>query len=171
MYTSILNNASVCIYPPDVYHTILKRIYEIIGIKTEIIKSISPGIHEKSEQTGRVNVSIRPDHNQALLNVEVIGINTLDEIRFHLKQLCLNHIECIYADLPLFSKQSGVLGAQLRKMGFFFGGVIPVLRDGDILRMQYLNNVEISRDDIAIASDFGRTLLDFIFEDRTSVVG
>jgi hypothetical protein len=62
-----------------------------------------------------------------------------------------------------------VLGPQLRKLGFFFGGVIPQLRDVDVLRLQYLNNVEISPEDIAVASDFGRALLDFILQDKSDV--
>lgn len=34
--------------------------------------------------------------------------------------------------------------------------------DGDVLRLQYLNNVDIDSKDISIASDFGKELLDYV---------
>lgn len=57
----------------------------------------------------------------------------------------------------------------MRRLGFFFGCIIPEYGDGDVLRMQYLNNVEISRDDIKTASEFGQDLLDYIFADMSEV--
>ena len=169
MYTSTLKSASASIFPPSEYRSILAQIYVVLGIEREIVEVKVDRTNERPQQTGRIKISIRPDHNQALLNVEAIGQSTFDEIRFHLKQLCLNHFECIYVDLPLSNDQTGVLGPQLRKLGFFFGGVIPQLRDVDVLRLQYLNNVEISPEDIAVASDFGRALLDFILQDKSDV--
>ncbi|MGH7801303.1 MAG: GNAT family N-acetyltransferase [Thermodesulfobacteriota bacterium] len=169
MYTSVLKSAPASIFAPGAYHMILRHIYDVLGIEREIVEVKVGRTNECPQQTGRIKVSIRRDHNQAVLNVEVIGQNTFDEIRFHLKQLCLNHFECIYADLPLSNDQTGVLGTQLRKLGFFFGGVIPQLRDVDVLRLQYLNNVEISPEDISVSSDFGRTLLDFILQDKSDV--
>ena len=53
--------------------------------------------------------------------------------------------------------------------GFFFGGIIPEARDGDVLRLQYLNNVEIERSDVSTASDFGEELMDLIFRQRDSI--
>ena len=39
------------------------------------------------------------------------------------------------------------------------------LLHGDALRLQYLNNIEINRDEIKIASDHGTALLEFILGD------
>ena len=36
--------------------------------------------------------------------------------------------------------------------------------DGDVLRLQWLNGVEADPSDVAVASDFGRELLDYVFE-------
>jgi hypothetical protein len=40
-----------------------------------------------------------------------------------------------------------------------------------MLRLQYLNNVEISRDDIKTASGFGEKLLDTIMADMSEAAG
>jgi serine/threonine-protein kinase RsbW len=54
-------------------------------------------------------------------------------------------------------------------LGFFFGGILPELLNGDVLRLQYLNNVEIERGDVSTASDFGEQLLNLIFEQRDAL--
>ena len=41
------------------------------------------------------------------------------------------------------------------ELGVFFGGIVPELRDGDVLRLQWLNGVEADPSDVAVASDFG----------------
>ena len=41
--------------------------------------------------------------------------------------------------------------------------------EGDALRLQYLNNVQISKDDIKTASEFVQMLLDRIFDDMSAV--
>ncbi|MDX6382127.1 MAG: hypothetical protein QOI57_3151, partial [Rubrobacteraceae bacterium] len=60
-------------------------------------------------------------------------------------------------------------GDWLEELGFFFGGIIPEAQDGDVLRLQYLNNIQIERDDVHTASDFGGELLELIFEQRDAL--
>jgi serine/threonine-protein kinase RsbW len=55
-------------------------------------------------------------------------------------------------------------------LGFFFSGIIPEMFDGDVLRLQYLNNVEIDPKDISIASDFGKGLLDYVLKSKAGTL-
>ena len=50
------------------------------------------------------------------------------------------------------------------------GGIIPEAHDagGDVLRLQYLNNVEIRPGDVSTASDFGKQLLGLIFRQNST---
>ena len=54
-------------------------------------------------------------------------------------------------------------------LGFFFGCVV-VPEDagggGDVLRLQYLNNVEVEPGDVSTASPFGEELLGLIFDQK-----
>jgi serine/threonine-protein kinase RsbW len=59
-------------------------------------------------------------------------------------------------------------GARLNELGFFFGGIIPELRDGDVLRLQYLNEVDIRPEDVRTGSDFGQELVNLIFQEKSS---
>ena len=164
MFTPLLASGPETIYVPEAYEKILAEIYDRLDYKRNIIaENGRTGI--KGRHPGAASVSIRHDHNQARIIIERIGRKTIDEIRFHLKHLTLERFDCIYVDIPLKQKGAGFIGSGLRDMGFFFGCVIPEYGDGDVFRLQYLNNVEISPDDIKTASDFGQKLLDTILDD------
>ena len=47
-------------------------------------------------------------------------------------------------------------------LGFFFAGIIPRPVTGDILELQYLNNVRIDYDHAQVYSDFAKELLAYI---------
>ncbi|MDQ3926781.1 MAG: hypothetical protein M3272_07355, partial [Actinomycetota bacterium] len=118
----------------------------------------------------RVSVNVRRDHNLAFLRVEEPGADLGELVRLRLRELCLHHVDCIYVDLPLSHPATAQAGAGLRDLGFFFGGIIPEAHGGaargDVLRLQYLNDVEIKPDDVHTASDFGRELLALIFRQK-----
>ena len=51
----------------------------------------------------------------------------------------------------------------LERLGVSYAGVFPNHRtDGDVLRMQSLHRVRVKADDVAVASDHGRELLDYV---------
>jgi hypothetical protein len=71
-------------------------------------------------------------------------------------------VDCVYVDLPLSHPATSRAG--LADLGFFFGGIIPEagVAGGDVLRLQYLNEVEIRGEDVHTASDFGQELMQMI---------
>jgi serine/threonine-protein kinase RsbW len=166
MFTPVAGSGRETVYVPEVYKDMIGGIYERIGFDRELTAE-NEGAGLRGRQNGRTTVSIRHDHNQALIQIDKIGRMTVKEIQFQLKHLTLERFDCIYVDLPLGQKGAGYVASAIRGLGFFFGCVIPEYGDGDVLRMQYLNNVEISRDDIKTASDFGQKLLDHIFADMS----
>jgi len=168
MFTPILKSKPVKVYIPEVYQEIIETIYNRIGFERELI-SENKNSNYSEKGNGHMTVSIRSDHNQGIITVEKYRESTLEEIHFHLKQLCLQRIDCIYVDLPLNNKGAGYIASRLRELAFFFGYVIPEYSDSDVLRLQYLNNVEISKEDIKTASPFGEELLNTIFKDWNEV--
>jgi hypothetical protein len=92
-------------------------------------------------------------------------------IQVRLRELCLHGVDCIYVDLPLSRPATSRAG--LGDLGFFFGGIIPEADSGaaggDVLRLQYLNEVEITAGDVHTASDFGQELVDLIFQQKRTV--
>ncbi len=114
-------------------------------------------------------MQVRQDHNLAFLRVVEPGDDLRELVRSRLRELCLHRIDVIYVDLPLSNPATRIGGDRLEELGFFFGGIIPEAWDGGVLRLQYLNNVEIERGDVSTASDFGEELLDLVFRQRDSL--
>ena len=93
------------------------------------------------------------------------GADLRELVRLRMRELCMHRIDCIYVDLPLSHPATCNAGDYLRELGFFFGCVVPEEREGDVLRLQYLNNLEIKPEDAHTASDFGQELLGMVFRE------
>ena len=147
------------VYLPVAYQETAQRVIEHSGLR-RIIQDAS---EREMPPSSRVSVSVRQDHNLAFMRVEEPGADLGELVRLRLRELCLHRVDCIYVDLPLTHPATAQAGARLKDLGFFFGGLIPEAHGGaaggDILRLQYLNNVEIKPDGVHTASDFGRELL------------
>ena len=158
-------------YPPVVYQESVRRVIKHNGLR-RIIQNIS---EPEMPSSSRVSVNVRRDHNLAFLRVEEPGADLGELVRLRLRELCLHRVDCIYVDLPLCNPATVQAGAGLRDLGFFFGGIIPEAHggaaSGDVLRLQYLNNVEIKPDDLHTASDFGRELLETVCQQYKETKG
>ena len=151
------------VYPPDAYREALQRVVGHNGLR----RTVEEGSDLEISPSSRMSVDVRRDHNLAFLRVEEPGADLKELVRLRLSELCLHRVDCVYVDLPLSHAATSREG--LRDLGFFFGGVIPEAHPGggDILRLQYLNEVEIKDDDVSTASDFGQDLLGMILQDYT----
>jgi anti-sigma regulatory factor (Ser/Thr protein kinase) len=151
------------IHPPAVYREAVQRVVEYNGLhRTE-----EDGSEAEMLPSSRISVDVRRDHNLAFLRVEEPGADLQELVRVRLRELCLHRVDCIYVDLPLSHPAVQSAGSRLDELGFFFGGIIPELRDGDVLRLQYLNEVDIRPDDVRTGSDFGQELVNLIFRKKS----
>ena len=155
------------IYPPAQYRGVVGRMVEHNGLRRAVFDL--PDSRPEMSASSRVDVKVRQDHNLAFLLVTEPGEDLRELVMSRLRELCLHRIDVIYIDLPLSNPATQVCGDSLEELGFFFGGIVPEVRDGDILRLQYLNNVEIERGEVSTASDFGEEVLDLIFRQRDAL--
>ena len=152
------------IYPPAAYREAVRRIVEHNGLR----RTGGGDSDAEIPSSSLMSVDVRRDHNVAFLRVEEPGADLQELVRVRLRELCLHRVDCIYVDLPLSHPAVQSAGARLNELGFFFGGVIPELRDGDVLRLQYLNEVDARPEDVSTASDFGQELVDLIFREKST---
>jgi serine/threonine-protein kinase RsbW len=150
------------IYPPAAYREAVQLVVEHNGLR----RTEGNGSDAKMLTSSRMSVDVRRDHNLAFLRVEEPGADLQELVRVRLRELCLHRVDCIYVDLPLSHPAVQSAGARLDELGFFFGGVVPELLNGDVLRLQYLNEVDIEPGDIRTGSDFGQELVNLIFQAR-----
>lgn len=53
----------------------------------------------------------------------------------------------------------------LETIGFSFSCFIPEYEEGDVIRMQYLNNCTVDPETSCVAAEFGKELLAYIMAD------
>ncbi|MCP4328106.1 MAG: GNAT family N-acetyltransferase [Alphaproteobacteria bacterium] len=148
------------IYSPDRHRDMIARLFAAGALHGQLARS--PGPIESGGIT-RFDVQVRRDHNQAVISINTYGSDFADTVRRRLHELCLHRLDCIYLDLPLADPATETFGEVADNLGFLFGGIFPnQRRDGDVLRFQYLNNVDVSFDEVSVVSDLGRALLDYV---------
>ena len=81
-----------------------------------------------------------------------------------MKELCARRVDCIYLDLPLGHPAVQRCCFATEMLGFFFGCLMPELHQGDILRLQYINNAELELEKVEIEFDLSKELFRYVLK-------
>jgi serine/threonine-protein kinase RsbW len=150
------------VHPPPWHCSIVADIYEHNRMDRTIAATDAAST---LEGTTTWTIDEHDGHNGATITVEHLGADVLDALRGFVADEADRGRDVLYLELALDDPCTAALPAEVHdELGFFFGGIVPELRDGDVLRLQWLNGVEADPSDVAVASDFGRDLLAYIFE-------
>ena len=105
------------------------------------------------------------DHNEATIAVDHIGADITSALGAVLADEAGLGRDVVHVELALGDPATAALPQAVHdELGVFFGGIVPELRGGDVLRLQWLNGVEADPSDVAVASEFGEELLAYVFE-------
>ncbi len=166
-YTKLNDGHERRVYAPERHHEIVGQTLALCQLRGTLAK---PPRGAKLESRTELHVEVDGDHNLALLTVQVPGADLEAAIaaeRHHLFHRA--GLDAIYIDLPLEKPATALVADDLERLGVSYAGVFPNRRtDGDVLRMQSLHRVRVKADDIAVASDHGRELLDYVLADLRS---
>lgn len=152
------------VYAPARHHEIVGQTVALCGLRgTLAVPPRGAALAPRSE----LHVAVDDDHNLALITVHVPGADLEAAVaaeRHHLFHR--RGLDAVYVDLPLEQPATALVADHLERLGVSYAGVFPNPRtDGDVLRMQSLHRVRVKADDIAVASDHGRELLDYVLDD------
>ena len=152
------------VYAPPRHHEIVGQTLALCELRGTL--ATPPPDAELVDRT-ELHVEVDEDHNLALLTVRVPGADleaVIEAERHHLFHR--RDLDAIYIDLPLEQPATALVADDLERLGVSYAGVFPNHRtDGDVLRMQSLHRVRVKADDIAVASNHGRELLDYVLAD------
>jgi serine/threonine-protein kinase RsbW len=152
------------VYAPPRHHEIVGQTLALCELRGTL--AMPPAEAEPAERT-ELQVDVDEDHNLALITVRTPGADleaVVGAERHHLFHR--RGLDAIYVDLPLEQPATALLADDLERLGVSYAGVFPNHRtDGDVLRMQSLHRVRVKADDVAVASDHGRELLDYVLAD------
>ena len=163
-YTKLNDGHDRRVYAPERHHEIVGQTLALCELRGTLAQP--PSDFELADRTA-IHTEVDSDHNLALITVTVPGAD-LEEVlraeRHHLfHRACL---DAVYFDLPLDTPATALVADHLERLGVSYSGIFPNQRaDGDVLRMQSLHRVRVKADDVAVASDHGRELLDYVLAD------
>jgi len=163
-YTKLNDGHEREVYAPERHRQVVGRTLELCELRGKLAEP-PPGceLRERSE----LHVAIEADHNLALITVDAPGADLEEAIgaeRHHLFHHA--NLDAVYIDLPLEQPATALVADHLERLGVSYSGIFPNSRtDGDVLRMQSLHRVRVKADDVAVASDHGQALLDYVLAD------
>ena len=154
------------VHPPAVSADVLRRIYDA----HELPRRFGAGAPLARGGTSKVESRVWHDIGAALLVIEEPGADLHDAVRARLRSLRGAGVDVVFGDLPLTHPAAAAAGEVLNRLGFSFGGVIPLLRDrGDVLRMQHLGDLDVDPAEIQLLSTMAQDLLEYVLERREAV--
>lgn len=167
-YTRLNEEPPRDVYPPFHHKAIIRRIYETNNFRRNIMDSLDLKEPSDIPPSSQIDVKVQTEASRAFMLIAQYGADLEELVKFRLRELCLRRVDCIYIDMPLSHLATQTFCATLEMLGFFFSGVIPEMSQGDVLRLQYLNNVDMDIENIQVASDFGKELLDYVIKSRVA---
>ncbi len=157
---------ALTVFPPEASREVLRRIYQA----HDLPRPFGDSDDLAAVTTSTLESRVWRDLGAALLIVHEPGGDLHDAVRSRLRSIRGAGVEVVYADLPLAHPVTPAAGAVLNRLGFSFGGVIPLLRDhGDVLRLQHVGELDVDPSEIELVSTMAKELLAFILDRRDAV--
>jgi serine/threonine-protein kinase RsbW len=163
-YTKLNDGHERPVYAPERHREIVAQTLELCELRGELAEP--PAGCELAERS-ELHVEVDRDHNLALITVHTPGADLEQAIGAERRHLFHRaNLDAIYIDLPLERPATALVADHLERLGVSYAGIFPNHRcDGDVLRMQSLHRVQVKADDVAVASDHGRELLEYVLSD------
>ena len=153
---------SQSVYAPPHHKDILADLHRELGVAPAIADAASKK-HGNQSSHAELKIKLIGSMRYARMIVEAYGKDFIATLKTEVRELCLKKIEIINLFLNLSDPLTAATTAQIEKLGFFFGGILPHgFKNGDALIMQYLNNVPIDYDAILVKSAMAKKLLAYV---------
>ncbi len=150
------------VHPPAWHREIVDAIYDHNDLDRRLVELTDVPV---LDGTTALTVTPHADHNEVTATVDRLGADAVAALAAVLAEQGEAGIDVVHVELSLEDPATAALPDDVHhELGVFFGGIVPEVHDGDVLRLQWLNGVEARRDDVSVASDFGGELLDYVFE-------
>lgn len=149
------------IFAPPRHQAIIARLYENINARHTCTEPLTAApVFDGDESL--IETSVFDSEHCGEIWVQRYGTQISREVRGILRDLCLRQIAAINLFLPLENPTTWFIAEELEKLGFFFAGILPETEQGDVLILQYLNNVALDYDKIQVYADVAKDILSYI---------
>ncbi|MDI9569608.1 MAG: ATP-binding protein [Pseudomonadota bacterium] len=160
----LVDPPSLTLYPPARHRKAISRLYKNIGAsRHRFAAPVTDGCPPPPGK-GEIETEVFTTENCAEIRVIAHGDDVLDEVRKIVRELCLKNVSAIQLFLDLRDPHTFFSVSEYEKMGFFLAGILPMSRVGEALILQYLNNVRIDYDKLALYTEEARWIRDYVRE-------
>jgi serine/threonine-protein kinase RsbW len=151
---------------PRCYREVVSDIYARVGLE----RRLADEDLDLSRRPARLRSVIDAPRGRIRIVVEAIGEDLVPEVARWLRDPGASSMQIAQLDLPLSDPATPSAVEALRELGFFFGGVLPEFSEGDVLRLQSVRSPAVDFTSVALVSEVGKRLLDFVLADRAQVL-
>jgi serine/threonine-protein kinase RsbW len=151
---------------PRCYREVVSDIYARVGLERRLADECS----DLPRRPARLRSVIDAPRGRIRIVVEAIGEGLVPEVARRLRGPAASSMQIAQVDLPLSDPATPSAVEALRELGFFFGGVLPEFSEGDVLRLQSVRSQAVDLTSVALVSEVGSRLLDFVLADRAQVL-
>jgi hypothetical protein len=152
------------VHPPAWHREILTELYEHNGLDRALVAAEAV---PQLEGPTHLAITEHAGHNEATVAIDRVGEDVVEVLEAALRTEAGAGRDLVHVDLSLADPGTAALPLTVHdELGVFFGGIVPEMRGGDVLRMQWLNGIETDPSDVAVASEFGARLLAYVDERR-----
>jgi len=149
------------LYVPAHHRGMIEKLYRNIGAENVFVIAENNEIHFKHP-----NAVIESEVNElescAEITVFEYGADVIKQVRLLVRSFCIKQVAAIQLFIRLAEPLTSNMTAEFEKLGFFFSGILPESRIGDVLILQYLNNVDFEYDKIHLLTDLAKELSAYI---------
>jgi serine/threonine-protein kinase RsbW len=153
-------------YVPERYREVASDIYSRIGLERQLVEADA----DLPDTPTHLRLVLETARSLARIAVEQAGKGLVPEVSKVLREVAPSDVQIVHLDLRLSDPSTLKSVELLRGLGFFFGGILPELRDGDVIRLQSTREEPRDRSVIEVVSEVGERLLDFVLDDREVVL-
>jgi hypothetical protein len=166
-YIAVREAPERAVYVPGVYSELATSLYEKTGLRRRIVAGES--VREAAEPTAETGFECERDERRGVSKLSVIaaGPATAALEREILAEAAATRVTQV--DIPLREPHAPSVAARLRRIGFFFGALLPEFRDGDVLRLQRLASAPTASAVPVLESKAMRELAGFVLGDAAEV--
>jgi len=147
---------------PQRYREVVSDIHARVGLERRLVD----GCADLPRRPARLRSMLDTPRARVRIAVAAVGAGLVPEVARRLRDPATRSMQIAQLDLPLSDPGTPAAVEALRELGFFFGGVLPEFCEGDVLRLQSVPSQQVDSTAIALVSQVGKRLLDFVLADR-----
>ncbi len=157
------------LYVPEHHREMTEKLFKNIGAPHEFVSNPIYDIAE-IQPTSRISTSQNELEGCAEIAVEEFGQDTVIELKRLVRKYNIGQVAALNLFLRLDDPLICFFTTEIEKLGFFYAGILPESHVGDVLILQYLNNVGFDYDKVHLLTDVAKELLLYIQKHDPNII-